>query len=197
MPRPLILFAHGAGAGSAHPWMRAWIDRLGALGHVHAFDYPYMAAGRRAPDRLPKLIEAHREQLAAARAGHDGPVLLAGKSMGSRVGCHLSLEEPVDALICFGFPLHPARRPEKLRNEVLEALRTPVLFVQGTRDPLCELPLLAEVRERMTAPNELHVVEEGDHSLQVTARWRKATGRSQEDVHAEVLEAVRGFLSRW
>ena len=74
MTQLALLFAHGAGAGSAHPWMRGWSQRLAALGAVTPFDYPYMAAGRRAPDRLPKLIDTHRAHLAALRARHAGPV---------------------------------------------------------------------------------------------------------------------------
>ena len=68
-------------------------------------------------DRLPKLIEAHREALAEARIEGE-PVFLVGKSMGSRVGCHLSLEEDVDGLICFGYPLQSIGKNPKLRDEV-------------------------------------------------------------------------------
>src|SRR5256885_16109249 len=87
---PLILFAHGAGAPSASAWMRAWARRLGALGEVVTFDYPYMKAKRKSPDRQPVLVAAHAAALDEARARHgtERPVVLAGKSMGSRVGCH-------------------------------------------------------------------------------------------------------------
>ena len=116
MVEPLILFAHGAGAGSTHPWMQRWRTRLETLGRVVTFDYPYMRDGRRSPDRLPKLVEAHRQALAEARGSHTGPVFLAGKSMGSRVGCHLALEEPVDGLVCFGYPLQGMGKTAKLRD---------------------------------------------------------------------------------
>jgi predicted alpha/beta-hydrolase family hydrolase len=192
---PLILFAHGAGLGSAHPWMQGWKTRLETLGAVETFDYPYMRAGRRSPDRLPTLIEAHREALAEARGSHDGPVYLAGKSMGSRVGCHLSLEGPVDGLICFGYPLQGQGRNPKLRDQVLIDLEAPILFLQGTRDKLCPLELLEEVRAKMKAPSDLHIVETGDHSLQVTKTWLKQHGESQDDVDDRILAAVRSFLS--
>ena len=96
MARPIILFAPGAGQPSTSDWMRAWAGRLGTLGQVSTFDYPYMLAGRRRPDRPPVLLEAHRTALAAARAGREGPVVLAGKSMGSRIGCHLAAGEPAE-----------------------------------------------------------------------------------------------------
>ncbi len=194
MTRPLILLAPGAGAASTSPWMTAWAERLGTLGDVVPFDYPYMRAGRRSPDRLPVLVAAHREALAAARAGRRGPVVLAGKSMGARVGCHLALEEQVDALVCLGYPLRSPRGD--LRDEVLLALRTPVLFVQGSRDALCPLDALERVRARMTAPSSLHVVEGGNHSLELGVRALAARGEAQGDVDARTLAAIAEFLGK-
>lgn len=188
MRDPLIVFAPGAGAPSSSAWMRGWAARLGELGTVEPFDYRYQLEKRRRPDPLPKLVARNREAIGEARSRHARPLVLAGKSMGSRVGCHASLEEPVDALVCFGYPLKAAGTG-KLRDEVLLALRAPILFVQGTRDLLCPLPLLEKVRKEMTARNELHVVEGGDHSLQV---GRKVP---QAPVDAAILAAVRIFLA--
>ena len=192
MARPLLLFAPGAGAPSSSPWMSAWAERLGTIGDVLRLDYPYALAGRRSPDRLPVLVEAHRAALAAARAGRRGPVVLAGKSMGSRVGCHVALEERVDALVCLGYPLRGVRG--ELRSEVLLALRTPILFVEGSRDALCPLDALEEVRRRMRAPSALHVVEGGNHSLEVGVRALRAAGETQADVDARALAAIAAFL---
>jgi len=190
----LILFAPSAGAPSGSEWMRAWAERLATLGHVVPFDYPYQRAGRRSPDRLPKLIAAHREALARARAEHDGPVFLAGKSMGGRVGCHVSLEERVAGVICLGYPLKGAGGA--VRDEVLRQLTCPVLFVQGSRDALCPLDLLATVTPRLQTSHTLHVVEGGDHSLQVRKRELARLNRSQGDVDAEILAAVAAFVER-
>lgn len=194
----LILFAPGAGAPSTSAWMKRWAKHLGALGKVVRFDYPYMRAGRKAPDKHGVLVAAHLEALEKARQGHPGKVVLAGKSMGSRMGCHaaVSLAEsggrPPDALVCFGYPL---RSPAgTLRDEVLVQLRAPILFVQGSLDPLCPLPLLEEVRRRMTAPNERYVVEGGNHSLEVGARRMKEAGLTARDVEAGAMEAVARFL---
>jgi len=196
--KPQILFAHGAGAGSSHPWMQGWKERLSQLGRVTTFDYPYMREGKRAPNRLPRLIEAHREALAEATREGGGPVVLAGKSMGSRVGCHLTLEDalpcPVSALVCFGYPLVGAGKQRKLRDEVLVALRVPVLFIQGTRDKLCPLDELEAVRKRMSAPNALHIVEAGDHSSIVTKTQLRRDDESQADVDARTALAIRAFF---
>ncbi|MCA8922561.1 MAG: alpha/beta fold hydrolase [Planctomycetes bacterium] len=198
MPRTLILLAHGAGAGSSSAWMRAWAARLGALGQVVPFDYPYMREGRKAPDRLPKLIAAHRDALRQARADHPRcqRVVLCGKSMGSRVGCHLSLEEEgIDALVCLGYPLVSIGKAGTLRDAVLRELRVPILFVQGTRDRLAPLETLEAVRAQLSTRSALHVVETGDHSLQITKTHTKATGQTQEEADARALEAVRAFLA--
>jgi predicted alpha/beta-hydrolase family hydrolase len=198
--RPLILLAHGAGAPSSSPWMQRWAERLGSLGTVTPFDYPYMQQKRRAPDKLPVLVAAHREALARARAdvGGDAPFVLAGKSMGSRVGCHLAVEltaegHPPLANICFGYPLRAAGSGV-MRDEVLRQLTTPILFLQGSRDPLCPLGDLESVRQAMTAPTELFVVEGGDHSL-ATRRKRPGPGEhTQEQWDDLVLGVARRFL---
>src|SRR5436853_7386413 len=142
---PFFLFAPGAGAPSTHPWMQRWKKRLRAIGDVLTFDYEYMLKGRRRPDRLPELVAAHRAALAAARAKTSGPIFLIGKSMGGRIGCHASLEEKVNGLICLGYPLSAMGDRTKLRDQVLRDLITPILFVQGMRDPLCPLDLLGKV----------------------------------------------------
>jgi uncharacterized protein len=174
--------------------MRTFAQALGSIGPVESFDYPYALEGRRRPDPLPKLIYAHRTALAALRLRHDGPIVLAGKSMGGRVGCHVALIEKVQALICFGYPLCGAGDRSKLRDQVLLELGTPILFVQGTRDPLCPLELLEDVRKRMHAPSTLYVVDGGDHSLVVAKATLKAQRSTQEEADEGVRTAIARFL---
>ncbi len=193
MDRPVLVFAPGAGAPSSHHWMRRWRDLLHTIGDVWTFDYPYMVEGRKRPDPLPKLIVAHCEALAQARQTHEGPAILIGKSMGSRVGCHVALERRVAAVVCLGYPLCAGGDPAKLRDKVLRELSTPILFVQGTRDPLCPLDLLERVRGEMRTVNELHIVEGGDHSLSVTKSRLTASGETQHEVDQRILRAIREF----
>jgi predicted alpha/beta-hydrolase family hydrolase len=194
MPAPAFLLAPGAGAPFSHPRMRTFARMLGTIGLVEAFDYPYALEGRRRPDPLPRLTAAHRAALAALRAKHGGPIVLAGKSMGGRVGCHVALADPVHAVICLGYPLCAAGDRSKLRDQVLLELKTPVMFAQGTRDPLCPLDLLEGVRKRMRAPSTLYVVEGGDHSLIVAKAALKALASSQEEVDESMLTAIALFL---
>jgi predicted alpha/beta-hydrolase family hydrolase len=197
---PLILFAHGAGAPSHSGWMVAWADRLRSLGEVVTFDYPYMAAGRKSPDKPPVLLAAHRKALdeAQARHGSNRPVVLAGKSMGSRMGCHLAVELAREgrapaALVCFGYPLR-AGGSGSMRDAVLRELTTPILFLTGSKDPLCPLPDLQKVQGELTTRNELYVVDGGDHSLDLRRKTVRPGERSQQQWNQAVLEVVARFL---
>jgi predicted alpha/beta-hydrolase family hydrolase len=176
--------------------MRPWTELLKTLGPVKTFDYDYLREGRKRPDPPAMLVAAHRAALAELRTQHEGPVVLIGKSMGSRIGCHVSLEEQVAALICFGYPLCGGGDPTKLRDKVLREIATPILFIQGTRDPLCPLDLLEKVRGEMLAPSELHVVAGGDHSLAVTKTQLRVSNETQADVHARVLQAIGSFVAQ-
>src|SRR6266446_5328660 len=195
--RPLLLFAPSAGAPSSHPWMQSWRKILSEIGEVETFDYDYMREGRKRPDPLPQLIAAHREALNRARERYRPErTILVGKSMGGRIGCHVSLEEELDGLICLGYPLCAMGDRAKLRDQVLRALTTPILFVQGSRDSLCPLDLLERGRAEVRAPNFLHTVEGGDHSLRVPKRQLQATSKTQEDIDHQILKAIEGFVDQ-
>ena len=174
--------------------MQEWKKRLSGIGAVETFDYDYMREGRKRPDPLSRLIAVHREALAKAREKHIAKTFLIGKSMGGRVGCHVSLEDKVDGLICLGYPLCAMGDRTKLRDEVLRALTTPILFVQGTRDSLCPLDLLKRVRTEMKGPNALHLVQGGDHSLRVAKHQLQASGQTQEDIDRQILQVIADFV---
>ena len=173
--------------------MQRWRKRLGEIGEVETFDYDYMREARKRPDRLPQLIAAHRAAFAKVRAKTSGSIILIGKSMGGRIGCHVALGENVNGVVCLSYPLCGGGDRSKLRDQVLRDLRTPILFVQGTRDPLCPLDLLESVRSKMTAPNFIHVVEGGDHSLLV--RKKDLANETQNDVDQRILGAIATFAN--
>lgn len=192
MTEPTLLFAHGAGSRPDHPWMRVWAERLGAFGAVRTFPYDYIEAGRRRPDPLPRLIDRHRAELAVVRAS-GGPIVLVGKSMGGRVGCHVSALEPdVRAVICFGYPLLSSTGV--VRDAALQAVPAPLLLVQGTRDPLAPVDRLLDVVAGCPRPPRVHLVDGADHDLRVGSRALATSGRTAEDVVGDVLRAVLAFL---
>jgi uncharacterized protein len=199
----LFLFAPGAGAPTTSAWMVACKERLERLGRVVPFDYPYQRAGKKSPDRPPVLVASHRTELARLRSEHHGPIILIGKSMGGRIGCHVAVEltqggapesERPAALVCLGYPL--VAPGGSVRDQVLIDLRSPVLFVQGTRDSMCPLDRLAGVRERMQAPSDLFAVEGGDHSLGVQKGVLKKQDLTQADVDERIFGAIEAFVTR-
>lgn len=192
----VLVLAHGAGAGMSHPFMKDAAAGFAARGLVTVrFNFAYMEAGRKAPDRQPAL-EATYEAVVAYAVAELGPpaLFLGGKSLGGRIASYLpGRGVACDGIVFFGYPLHPPGRPDRIRDQHLYELMTPTLFVQGTRDPFCPLPLLEEVRKKMKAPTSLAVVEDGDHSLRV----RKASGRSTEEALAEAMDAVVQWLKAY
>jgi predicted alpha/beta-hydrolase family hydrolase len=178
MHSPLLVYVHEALAGAGHVTVR--------------FNFPYKERRGRAPDPAPILERCYRSVLAAVRAELKPRMLvIGGKSLGGRMASHLAAAgEPVDGLIFLGYPLHPARQPEKLRSAHLPSITAPMLFFAGTRDPLCSLDLLRSTLARLRASATLHVIEDGDHSFAV----RRSTRRSQADVWNEIVRATVDWL---
>jgi len=179
-----VLLAHGAGAGHDHPWMATVADGLAAAGLlVLTFNYRYTERGRRSPDRLPTLLDVHRAA-ADALAERCERVVLAGKSMGGRVGSHLAGDEgwPAAALIYYGYPIVAMGKTEPRPVDHLERIKAPQLFFVGTRDRLGPTDLIEKVAGSLP-DGSIIVVTDGDHSFKVPKR----TGKTNEEVLAEVV----------
>ena len=160
-----LLLAHGAGTNQDHPRLVELRDGLAAAGlTVLTFNYLYTQAGRKSPDAQPVLLNAHRAARDFLAADVGGPVVLAGRSMGGRMGTYLAAAgEPTLGLVLYAYPLHPPGKPENLRADHLSAITAPMLFFQGTRDPLSRIELF----DRYVRPLPGATVEllEADHSL--------------------------------
>lgn len=130
-----VLLFPGAGSDRSHSSLLAIEDALAPTTCVRA-DFPYRRAGRRAPDRAPVLLQAVRDEVAALGRSHD--LVLGGRSMGGRIASMAVGDEvdplPVRGLVLVAYPLHPPRRPDRLRVEHFPRLRVPCLFVSGTKD---------------------------------------------------------------
>jgi predicted alpha/beta-hydrolase family hydrolase len=174
--------------------MKHYAKLLSKFGPVRSFDYPSLAAGKKRPDPPAKLLESHRAELDAGRKIHGPRVVLVGKSMGGRMGCHLALEEDVLGVICLGYPLKGMGQAGKLRDQVLLDLPRPACFVQGTRDSLCPLDLMRETLKKRKAVSHLHIVQSGDHSLKATKTYLRTEGLTVEEQEAETMLAISAFL---
>lgn len=198
--RWLYVMAHGAGAGMRHPFLEAMAQALARRAvATYRFEFPYMAAGLRRPDRPSVLHEAVRRAVAHAAASAPGLTLFAGgKSMGGRMtsevaaGAGGGLPAPVHGLIFLGFPLHPPRRPSDARAAHLPNVALPMLFLQGTRDALADLSLLEPVCRSLGPRATLHIVDGADHSFHVPRR----SGRSDANVVDELAATIAAWATR-
>lgn len=192
-PGPVgVLLAHGAGIGQEHPWMVAIRDGLAEAGlFVMTFNYRYTEAGRKAPDRMPTLLAVHRAA-ADALARNCDRVVLAGKSMGGRVGSHLAGDNawPAAGLVYFGYPLVPMGKDEPRPVDHLQAIDAPQLFFSGTRDRLSPPPLIGEIA-RSVPDGTLEVVDDGDHSFRVPKR----AGKTNDEVLSEIVATTADWIS--
>jgi predicted alpha/beta-hydrolase family hydrolase len=179
-----------------HPFLVHVQEALAERGLLTVrFNFPYKEIGRRAPDP-PALLEATWSAMIDRLAGDPllcpGRLFLGGKSMGGRLASNLVARGTrADGLVFLGYPLHPARAPERPRAEHLPRIPCPMLFVQGSRDPLCDLDLLRRVLQHMSAPTRLHVIQDGGHSFELP----KSAARLREQVWDEIVETVAEWIA--
>ena len=188
----VVVLGHGAGSGMESPFMAGIAGALAELGlAVARFDFPYIHAGRKAPDPAPALLETWRLARAAVAERTDLPLVAGGKSLGGRIASMAVAEGmPAEALVFLGYPLHPPGRPEKLRREHLAQVGVPMLFLQGSRDPFAQSDLLAETVGGLGARARLVEVEGGDHSFRVPGGPRDGAA-----IGAGLAPAVAGFVA--
>jgi uncharacterized protein len=175
-PFATIAVAHGAGAGMDHPFLvgfaRACLEEgIAAL----RFNFPYVESGRRSPDPEGVLRDAWRGAFeAASDRAAGGPVWASGKSLGGRIASMAAADGEIDpaGLVFLGYPLHPPGKPERIRDEHLYRIETPMLFLQGTSDPFASPQLLRSVVEKLGALATLVPFEGGGHSFEVRGRKR-------------------------
>jgi len=191
------VMAHGAGAGMAHPFMTAFANDLASRDIATLrYQFPYMERGSKRPDS-PKVAHATvRAAVAEALRRAPGLALFAGgRSFGGRMTSQAQAASPlpgVCGLAFVGFPLHPAGQPSDERAVHLADVQVPLLFLQGTRDELADLPLLARLAERLGTRATLTLFDEADHSFHVPAR----TGRKDADVRAAMADALAGWVAK-
>ncbi|WP_421681555.1 alpha/beta fold hydrolase [Stutzerimonas urumqiensis] len=193
-PWASLVLAHGAGAPMDSPFMQAMAERLAARGiQVLRFEFGYMAARRedgrrRPPSPQGQLLDEWREALAQARKVAAGPVAIGGKSMGGRMASLLADESRPLALVCLGYPFHPAGKPEKPRVAHLERLATPTLIVQGERDALGGRERVE--RYALAPAIRLAWLEAADHDLKPLVR----SGHTAEGHLDRCADRVAEFL---
>jgi predicted alpha/beta-hydrolase family hydrolase len=195
--RVCYVLAHGVGAGMAHPFMAEVANGLAERRIATLrYQFPYMERGSKRPDG-PKLALA-TVGAAVIAASHLLPGLTTvagGKSFGGRMTSQAQAETPlpgVRGLIFLGFPLHPPGRPSDARAEHLFKVKTPMLFLQGSRDALADVRLIRRLAERLGPGATLKLFQDADHSFHAPAR----TGHKDTEIRSEMLNAIASWIEK-
>lgn len=193
-PVAALVLAHGAGAGQHSAWMVKAATALAERGIACAtFDFPYITAGRKVPDRAP-VLEAHwRDVMKDAALAFTGlPLFIGGKSMGGRIASHIAAQDVLEirGLVFFGYPLHPPGAPDKRRDAHLPLIAAPMLFIQGSADTFGNEEEMKELMPRLQRA-ELHVMPGGDHSFKV-----RGGAKAVEAAFAQVIDTAVAWIQR-
>ncbi len=156
------------------PFIRFFHTELARDGFLAVkFNFPYMEARRRVPDRKDVLEATYRTIIEHVRNDwpQTGRIFIGGKSMGGRIASQVAADNEVDidGLFFLGYPLHPPGKTEQLRDAHLYKINKPMLFVSGTRDSFARKDLLERVVAKIGPNAQLHWIENGDHSLKTSA----------------------------
>lgn len=188
---PLLVLAHGSGAGMDHEFFQLLVPLLVDEIAVLRFNFPYMQRmlaeqKRRPPDRLNKLIDAFNQVIPT---DWQSPIFIGGKSMGGRIATHVALDHSkVSGVIVLGFPFHPPGKPDRYKGEHLSKLTKPLLIAQGQRDPFGnDSEITAEL---LSSNSQLYWVQDGEHSF----KPRKKSGLSWQDNLQSVALQIKGFI---
>ena len=192
--RALFVVGHGAGAGMRHRFMDGIAEALSDHGiGTFRYQFPFVEAGKRRPDRAQILTGTVRAAVAAARELEpDLPLLAGGKSMGGRMTSNAQAESAlagVRGIVFFGFPLHRPGDTSDARADHLKDVAVPMLFVQGTRDRLADTERMQVVVGALGDRAAISIVPDGDHGFDVLKR----TGKPAEEVYDDMAAAVRGW----
>ncbi|MDQ3699246.1 MAG: dienelactone hydrolase family protein [Gemmatimonadota bacterium] len=191
----VFICAHGAGGNMSDRGMLATANALRGRGiGVVRFNFLYKEKKSGRPDAMPKLMDAVAAVVARARSElRQGRIIIGGRSMGGRVASLLAADGyEADGLLLLAYPLHPAGKPDQLRDAHLPRINMPVLCFSGTRDPLCTRALMERALRTVTAPWEMHWIEGADHGFHVL----KSSGRTDGDVIAEIGKVSRAWVDQ-
>jgi predicted alpha/beta-hydrolase family hydrolase len=168
-----IVLTHGAGSNSGSPLLVRLAQSFAESGHlVLRYDLPFRIEGKQPnPKNAVRDRDGVLAAIEAARKLAPGRVIAAGHSYGGRQSAMLAAEKPgaADGLLLLSYPLHPPGKPEQKRTDYFPHMRTPALFVHGTKDPFGTLEELREAIALIPARTDLLPVEGAAHDLKRAA----------------------------
>lgn len=190
----VFVCAHGAGGHMSDRGMLAVSKVMRSQGmDVVRFNFLYKERHSGRPDPMPLLKSTIEAVVARVRDElRPDAVILGGRSMGGRAASMLVADgHGCEGLLLLAYPLHPAGKPEQLRDAHLPKIGTPVLCLNGTRDALCRRDLMETVLERVGPNWTMHWLDGADHSFHVL----RSSGRTDAEVMGEIGETCRGWVA--
>lgn len=193
-----LVLTHSAGGNCQAPLLVAVAEALAASGiAVLRCDLPFRQARAQGPPMrtaaldqagLRSAVESVRRARGAKR------MFLGGHSYGGRQATMLAAEEPelVEGLLLLSYPLHPPRKAEQKRTQHFARLRTPALFVHGTRDPFGSIEEMRAALASIAGRTELIAIEGAGHELMARRRGAQA-GESGGGLARAIAAAWRAF----
>ena len=188
----VFVCAHGAGGNMNDRGMLQVTSAIRSRGiHVVRFNFLYTEKRSGRPDPMPRLEECTKAVVARVREElAPDTLVIGGRSMGGRAASMLAAKSfNSDGLLLLAYPLHPAGRPEQLRDAHLPMIQVPVICFNGTRDALCTRELMERALERVTTSWQMHWLDSADHSFHVP----KKSGRTD----AQVMDDVADTSAAW
>jgi predicted alpha/beta-hydrolase family hydrolase len=191
-----LILGHGAGANQLSGFMRLFANGLAGRGiDVMTFNFIYSERGRGGPDPKAKLEACYSAVIDAAanqKTLKENKLAVGGKSMGGRIGSQVAAanSSKISALVFLGYPLHPPGNLEKMRDAHLPEIKSPMLFLQGSRDTFGTTEELRAVIKKHKLPATLYEIEGGDHSFKVP----KSAGLTQEQVYELAMDEIARWL---
>ncbi len=188
----ILVLAHGANNNMDQPLIAGLHERLARAGLVTVrFNFPYSEDGRKRPDADETLEGVFRlvlEYVGQLEEFKGLELYLGGKSMGARLAAQIVAKDVgASGLVFLGYPLHPPGKPENLRDQALYHLPCPALFIEGSRDPFCQMDLLGKVLSQMPVRSDLHVIPGVGHSFD----------KGTHPIGPEVLEQISRVILGW
>jgi predicted alpha/beta-hydrolase family hydrolase len=194
-----IVLTHGAGSNCKAPLLIALAEAFADAGFtVLRCDLPYRQDrpyGPPGPGDAKRDRAGLKNAIGAVKNLTTGKVLLGGHSYGGRQASMLCAEQPEEepqaaaGLLLLSYPLHPPRKPEQLRTQHLFHLRTPTLFVHGTRDPFGTITEVEQAMKLIPAKTNLLPVEGAGHDLGFKGKARR------EELAGDVLREFQAFFA--
>jgi len=185
-----IIIAHGAANSMEDALIVSIAEGLAKTGFLTLrFNFLYREKGKDSIDSQSTLVKTWVSVYNFFKEHSEfapKQIIATGKSLGGRVLSQIVADEKISprGIIFYGYPLHAPGKKDKIRDSHLYLIKTPMFFIEGTRDPFCDLDLLDNVLNKLNAPWNLEKIQNGDHSYKMP----KSEAHKQQDIYNYIVD---------